>query len=62
MKFHTHFEFRHLSSACSRKFQLMFCLQSEQEHVPSELHPWPRHCAARPRYVVTEHLTQWVTE
>jgi hypothetical protein len=61
MKFPTRFEFRHFSSACSRNFQLLVRLQSEQErHVPSELHPWPRHRVAHPRCVVTEHLSQWV--
>ena len=61
MKFHTHFEYRHFSSACSRNFQLLVCLQSEQErHVPKELHPWPRHRVAHLRYVVTEHISQWV--
>ena len=61
MKFHTHFEFWHFSSACSRNFQVLICLQSQQErHVPSEMHLWPRHRVAHPRCVVTEHLSQRV--
>ena len=58
MTFHTHFEFRHFPSACPRNFQLLVCLESEQErHVPSELHPWSRRRVAHPRCVVTKHLS-----